>query len=329
MKFEMLNSKCFYSKHHKNPLVFDAFIQKCQLYLVSTFYNNFPMKFEKQFSIEVNDDQKATFVEEKAKNEYEPSRIVIYQLPKLESQNYYDVRISFTLNEKSESVYWKIFPDLFCKSNLMAATLFKDDHQLITLYRNYYKSQGVENFVFYYNGDIKDVESKLPSHSDITYGSWNFPYWDKDNGNHIHLAQTAFLTMIRDRYSNVCEFMILNDLDEFISHDTKSLISYLQDQTFQCLIVPNCFSTLKQKSNDEEGKQIEIIHDQNHLGYGWGLRNKCIYSEQYKDLVGIHLPKNMKNATECKELVMYHIMNSDRAHWVKNPHPKSKILKFY
>jgi len=320
---------------------FDIFIQHDEVYLISNYYkNNWEERvdFFTEMKLVVNGLQLNTAVQEIGDEGYESTRCIIYKIP-LEWHHlpYHTVQIQHNFTKLTKS--FMIAPENNMKhSKLTAATLFKDDFEWIELWYRYYKEQGVDRFILYYNGNIQDIWSKIPhQYPEIEYGSWPYAYWDL-NQHCNHHAQTTFLTMIRNRYQKSSDFLILNDLDEFIANTrtSETLLQYFHRTQQVLYIVPNCWAKFKKVSNQQASSffsenTLAIIPDAQQLGFGWALRNKCIYSPGYQGLIGVHLPKiqNPEKLYACHDLVMYHVVDcghNDRLHWLENPQNDKCLL---
>ena len=106
-------------------------------------------------------------------------------------------------------------------------TLFKDDYELLDKYLEYYNNLGVESFLFYYNDVINDEFIKKinlinKDRFNIYIFEWNYSYWWKhmNNPKHHH-SQTMAINDSLNILKNYCNYILYNDLDEYIKLDIK------------------------------------------------------------------------------------------------------------
>jgi hypothetical protein len=304
----------------------DLYIQGKKLYLISHYYKPTLSSLALDFcDVRIWQGSEHEITDsriESGLNKYEPCRIVEYSL-KAEEEKEYSILVAYKGVRKSFIVH----PDCIPKHKFIMATLFQGDFVNIDLTYRYYKTQGVDQFILYYNGALSDIQNLLPRHEDIVYGSWDFPYWTNDELDNHH-AQTMFLTMARHRYRAHCEFMLLNDLDEFVAcradsvGTDKNVLDYLESKQKNVFIVPNLFCKLQ-----HDATMVTLIPDD--VEWGYGRRNKTIYRRDYSGFVGVHLPKLSDSIQYLdSNLIMYHIVNfhHDRSERMHNPQVNRPII---
>lgn len=251
-------------------IIFDMFIKNNILYMISTYYN----KYDPPITIKVNGIQ----VDESGYNEYEPVRCFSTRAP-------LDPNIELEICGTKIPVTVRIVESKQ-PSGIGIATLFKYDAYRIPDFINYYKKQGVTYFWFYYNGS--ELPLDLPQGENINYRLWNYKYFNEPQ-DYIsrwgHCAQTAFLTLCNKLYLPDVEWLILNDLDEWIYHENTTIAVYLKNISEDRQIVQIRNHWAKRKNN--EIKYSLTYNDFN-------IRSKCIYRNTYKDYFGIHSPKTNK-----------------------------------
>ena len=108
------------------------------------------------------------------------------------------------------------------KKNIYSMTLFKDDYKLLDKYLEYYYNLGVECFFLYYNNNIdQDFIDKINIINKDKYNiyivEWDFIYWWKhiNNPKHHH-AQTMAINDSLNILKNYSNYILYNDLDEYI-----------------------------------------------------------------------------------------------------------------
>jgi hypothetical protein len=114
------------------------------------------------------------------------------------------------------------------ENGICISTLFKDDYELIEIFTKYYKLQGVNKFYLYYNGDMNKVYHKLYKSDDIIYKEWNYVYFNHQSKYYPNIshAQMTCMTLAKIEHSKFHEYIMMNDLDEFVAHCDMKLIDY-------------------------------------------------------------------------------------------------------
>lgn len=260
-------------------VIFDSFIRDDILYLISTYYN----KNENPITITCD----GLSMKEYGYKEYEPCR---YFYLNVESKLEYTLIINNHIFKICPRIIKSVTP-----SGIGIATLFKHDYSRILSFVEYYTSQGVTEFWFYYNGPT--LPSELPTASNIHYELWNFNYRNKDT-DFSHCAQVTFLTLARLIILPNVNWLFMIDLDEYIQHQELTLKDYIESlQTDKSVIqVRNHWARRK-------GDEVEYSVIPNNFND----RSKCIYKHTYTDLFSIHMPKNKDSLLKIEDLKMLHI----------------------
>lgn len=214
-------------------LFFDAFIRDRRLVLVSTYYPDVLFDFA-HVDVRLDGTPLRQF-EEIGRNEYEPTRAIVYPLDEVPLRGSHELTVRY----ESQTLAAPLVPQATAAKTFAVATLFREIAAVATFHR-YYKQQGVERFYLFYNGTLPKVRQRLPEADDIVYGEWDFVHKldrrsdafstrlvDAQAARNWHHAQTAFLTMVRHRFFPDCSFLAHVDLDEFLGVDGETLRAYV------------------------------------------------------------------------------------------------------
>lgn len=286
-------------------IVFDAFVQKNTLYLISTYYGKDDPRIE-DIDITINDVSAQLY--ETGYNGREPARC--FMCPIADEASYI-VKLTY----KHVTSTLTLYHNPITNNDIGIATLFKNDYRFIPTFYRYYKAQGVNQFYLYYNGHT--LPSDIFKASDIEYVLWPYAYWNHGEGIHIHHAQMAAVTTFQYKYLPLCKYLILCDLDEFIRHPTMKLSTYLSsagEATARC--VKNYWTMLAKICEDSLVLQVT---DTPNLFFE---RTKTIYSTGFTNIFSIHKPKDCKDVVKDDTLMMCHIINvchPERKHLINNP----------
>jgi len=269
-------------------IVYDMFIRGERLYFISTFTSCvspvFKLKIEGQKLNEV------------ALNEQEPMRYIVCDIKG--GQRRFNLYVNGNIFVIEPPVL------LMRRHSLAVFTLFKHETgPQIQRFLEYYRMKGVDAFYLYYNGSSLPVG--LPEDVDVFYRIWDFDYWNKDM-EYMHGAQSIFLTMVRCRYVDDCDWLILVDLDEFIYHPIEDLLltEYLKRcASFDVVRIRNYWSACP-----DSGGPITF----NSVGGDWQDRTKCIYKRGFKGYFAIHGPKAAGSYKEWQatDLKLLHVVSA-------------------
>lgn len=300
--------------------LFNIFQKDKKIYMICSILN-IPIN-ESDINVNIIKNQRAYhvnnfFYNKIEKDNHEPILILIYNIPDRLFSNELELVVSY-----KENIYVKNIKETDNKNKqfLALTTLFKDDYNLIPIFYNYYKSQGVDHFYLYYNGkinqDIKDIINNCvdKTDNDITLLEWDFRYYNNDKIKYEHHAQMGQMHDALYRFGKGnYEYMIFNDLDEYFK-------------------IPNCDITLKEYI--EKNKNISIFGFCNRWSvtidekipsifpkkffYGnkheHGDRSKNIFKIENIETIGIHgysgsITYNVNNPLKKLDLDMYHFYN--------------------
>nr|QBK89086.1 MAG: glycosyltransferase family 92 [Mimivirus LCMiAC02] len=181
---------------------------------------------------------------------------------------------------------------------LTLTTLFKYDYKLINIFYDYYKKQGVEYFYLYYNGKLTDDIINLYNKPDIKLIEWDFKYWSNCRFPYNHHAQMGQLHHAMYKYGkNEAEYMIFNDLDEYMYIPNKRLIELVSDKKYDTYGFCNYWSnTLDNKTPSEFPNKFKIGNK-----IKFGNRSKCIHKLDTIDSVGIHIGRDYSISNPKKD----------------------------
>ena len=264
-------------------VVYDTFIRREKLYFISTFHNSvYP-----RFKIKIEGCK----VNEVALNEQEPVRYFVCDVASKTKFNMY-------MNGNISVLEPTVVLPLARRWKLAVATLFKfETVAMVERFLDYYRRQGVEMFYLYFNGP--ELPAGLVNDVDVHYRLWDFPYWNKPDFTYMHCAQSIFLTTVRLRHLDDCEWLALIDLDEFIYHGIEMgtsgrLVDYLEScKSYDVVRMRNHWS-----SCPDDGGPITFAVESGD----WLDRTKCIYRRSFNGQFAIHGPKNIGNFKEFRAL---------------------------
>ena len=286
-------------------LFFDIFIKNGDLYLICPVYSNI---FDSSKIKIFNKNKELQLNNRYYKYGKENTDILIYNL----NSNNFKEKIIVYYN--SQPYVYLLKNNKTCNNiKLALTTLFKDDFQLINIFYEYYKIQGVDHFFLYYNGKITDEIKKLYNKPDITLIEWNYQYWQP---NHIHHAQTAQMHHALYKYGKQnCEYMLFCDLDEYVNLPKNGLKMLIKNNPETGVF---CFNNKWSSTFNKKipNKFPDKFYTSEELTYN--DRSKCLYKINNIELLGIHSPYKLKNNTKQKlNLSMFHFFN-----WTKNKRDK-------
>lgn len=265
-------------------------------------------------------------------NDYKIKQKTVYDHDDYESSFTIILELEEYVNELVLNInYKKIFNyEIFLEQsniidhNISAMTLFKDDYDLLKQYINYYSNLGVDLFFLYYNGILTDdIVDKIininVNNNKIYLTEWNYIYWWKYGKNlKHHHAQTMAINDSLNILKNYSNYILYNDLDEYIVFDNKynnfkELINNNID--ISTFIFKNRFC--KMGNELIKYKDFDIKFDLNNIikGNYWDkAREKNIINAKNINVMGVHgifhkyNDKN-KNINEKVISEFYHIIN--------------------
>ncbi len=262
---------------------FDIFHKNDQIILICpVYYNNYDYS---KINIFANNNI-LYLSEKKLKIEREPIVILIYNYISEEKKNNITVKYE-NITKTFELINFKSKK----KKNLAQTTLFKDDFYLIELFYNYYTKQGVETFFLYCNKEITNEIISVCANKNIKLLEWDFNYWNIDC-DYKHHAQLGQMHHAMYKYGkNEYNYMIFNDLDEYMYITNKKIIDYIFEKQKECYVFLNYWS------ETIDGNIPKKIPDIIRIGikYEYKDRSKCIYKLDNVDYINIHYNKNFTN----------------------------------
>lgn len=205
------------------------------------------------------------------------------------------------------------------KHNLTQTTLFKKDYDLIEKYCDYYEKQGVEQFIFYYNGLVFEELVEICKKHNIILLEWNFQHVDMSKGTRVHIAQMGQINHHLYKYGKpMSKYTIYNDLDEYMNVKNDTLINFI-NKNVDIYVFNNSWSY-------NISCNIPKIFEKSFYAstYIDGWRTKIIAKNDACKLIKIHdvmeyvSEKHIKNRT-C-DMIMYHFSfwSKKRTNIIKN-----------
>jgi hypothetical protein len=293
--------KCLY--YNTNILFYDIRLIDNIIYLITYQGKNFEPDVN-ELSVYCNGDK--ILIKNIKYDEPEPMSWIECYLEK--EYNTYDIKLIYKFVEYEVRLEKKVSK---IESDMCISTLFKDDYELIEIFTKYYKKQGVSKFYLYYNGDINKIFSKLYKNEDIVYKEWNYKYFNYESKYYPNVshAQMTCMTLAKIEHSKFHNYIIMNDLDEFIYKKSMNLLDYFNTGVIiQSRRVFNNWAVIKHSSD----KNLFIYHKKN-FNYE---RGKLIYHRSFEGGYSIHRNKThsgIKNFTHLDdlELNMFHIVSPE------------------
>jgi hypothetical protein len=268
-------------------LFFDIFARNNELVIVCPIYSQDYVNFE-NITAKVDDKYlpikttKISYVEAAI-------AIVIFEL-NIKDENF-QVLIEYNSIIKSFDLL-----HLNCEKQyfLTQTTLFKDDYYLIRPFYNYYKNQGVEHFYLYYNGFDNILPSNIYNNDDITLLSWPFKYCNDKSCKFVRHAQIGQMHHAFYKYGKpMSEFMIFNDLDEYMYIPHKTIIELIKKNISKISFV--FLNNWADSSIPKEYIDQQILKDKSVDRFP--VRCKCIHNTLKLDLLNIHTSKHYSSTT--------------------------------
>lgn len=283
---------------------------KNKIYLTSIYYKDSPWDIEKiDFKLNYNIIKKDIL----KYDNYESCLIIILEIEK----NIDELKIIINYEENSKSFNLKQLK--LPENNIYSMTLFKDDYNLLKKYLEYYSNLGVSCFLLYYNNLIDDdfiqeINIINQSKYQIILVEWNYDYWYKyNNNNKHHHAQTMAINDSLYILKNFCNYVLYNDLDEYIKIDKTFNDIIKEDEKvdiyeFKCLFCKMGENLIKYRNFYFEYDENKIIK-----GNYWDkYREKNLIKIKNINLMGIHNAVNEfnKDILNKKHIsYFYHFIN--------------------
>ena len=282
-------------------IFFNIFLKDSELYLICPINKETDL-ISKKLTIVYN-DKELLLKREIIKDKYEPTQVLIYEFP-LNDSDEYNILVKY--NDISKSFKLK---NIISKKQykLTLTTLFKTDFNLINIFYDYYKKQGIEHFYFYYNDEITDNIKALCDKKDITLIQWNYQYWNNNAKYSRHYAQLGQMHDAIYRFGkNMCDYMIFCDLDEYMYVENKKLINLIEDNKVDTFGFRNIWA------NTLDNKIPETFPSKFKVGqkFRYKTRSKCIHKMETVEHIGIHFGTKFNKVELIKsDYDMYHFHN--------------------
>lgn len=303
-----------------NDLVifFNIFLKDGELYLICPINKETDL-ISKEIVIMFN-NKNLKLNREIIKDKYEPTQILIYEFP-INNCDSFDILVKYKQFSKNF-----ILKNIISKKKykLTLTTLFKTDFNLINIFYDYYKKQGVEHFYLYYNGQITDNLKKLCDRNDITLIEWNYQYWNTNAKYSRHYAQLGQMHDAIYRFGkNICDYMIFCDLDEYMRVEKKKLIDLVEDKSVDTFGFRNIWA------NTIDNKVPDVFPNKFKIGekFNYRIRSKCIHKMDTVEHIGIHFGTKFNKRELIKsDYDMYHFHSWGGGNIVKYVTMKDKSI---
>ena len=285
-----------------NFTLFDVFWKNNLIYLILSINNN--ILDESKLNVYLN-KTKIKLKQKIIKDKYEPTLIFIYDDNSNDISKKLFIQVFFDGKEYSKEIEKIVNKE---KSNFLClTTLFSNDYNLFPNFYDYYKRQGVQHFFMYYNGLLNNKIKEIFNYKDVTLIEWNFRYWNPEKYKYRHHAQLGQMHHALYKYGkDNYEYMIFNDLDEYLFIPKIKLVEYIKFNTnINVFGFKNIWA--KTKSNQ---KELEENLDISGVPFRFGNRSKCIYMVSSIETINIHSNFRMlkKKQLICDNY-MYHFYN--------------------
>ena len=211
-----------------------------------------------------------------------------------------------------------------CSNKISAVTLFKDDYPLLKRYLKHYVFLGIEVFFLYYNGIvnnelIKNISemNNLDINTKIYIIQWDYQYWWYYLDLKHHHAQTMAINDSLNIMKIYCQYVLYNDLDEYIVFDKNNISNFndliCNNKDIDCFIFKNRFckmgkSLISYENFDKEFNLNNIIEG-NYWDKG---REKNLIKLKNINVMGVHQYYDKFNDVETYRMDVcqfYHILN--------------------
>jgi hypothetical protein len=262
-----------------NLLFFDIFHKNNRLYLIQPVYTSTPLDIS---SLKITYNHTELIMETNlSKISHEPIQILIYIFESSNPNN----TLTVTYNSVSKD-YNLPHIQSSTTSTLSITTLFKDDYNLMSIFYNYYKRQGVQNFYMYYNGVLTSTIRNKFNLPGVILLEWNYKYWNDSNCIFKHHAQLGQIHHALYRYGkDLNSHMIFCDLDEYMYIPNSTLSKTIIESP---LIDMFGFSNRWSNTIDNKIPTIFPIMFNTSVEEQFPKRSKCIYKVSSVSIIDIH-----------------------------------------
>ena len=254
----------------------------------------------------------------------EPIRIVIYAAPVSPSDAVDVADATFEVTDAQGCVHTITLEHIITstENTLALTTLFKDDHALLPLFYNWYRSNGVDAFYLYYNGVATDAIRRRCDLPGVVLIDWNFQYWNDATCKYKHHAQMGQMHDALYRFGkDQHRYMIFCDLDEYLYNPRGTLSELARGTDVDAVAFCNRWSTTL------GGEQPPLrfptpFHACRRLRYG--KRSKCMHNTATAVTLHIHTHRTTSLGAGTLPRVdasydMFHFVNWSRPHRVTPP----------
>lgn len=278
--------------------LFDVFWKNHLIYLILSINNN--ILDESKLNVYLN-KTKINLKQKIIKDKCEPTLLFIYDDNSIDINQKLFIQVFFDGKEYSkeiEKIVNKEKSDFLCLT-----TLFKNDYNLFPNFYDYYKRQGVQHFFMYYNGLLNNKIKEIFNYKDVTLIEWNFRYWNPKKYKYRHHAQLGQMHHALYKYGkDNYEYMIFNDLDEYLFIPNIKLVDYIKLNTNINIFG---FKNIWAKTKNNIKKFEENLYISEALNFM--NRSKCIYKVSSIETINIHYyDKMLENNTQICDNYMYH-----------------------
>jgi len=278
--------------------LFDVFWKNHLIYLILSINSN--VLDESKLNVYLN-KTKINLKQKIIKDKREPILLFIYDDNSIDINQKLFIQVFFDGKEYSkeiEKIVNKEKSDFLCLT-----TLFKNDYNLFPNFYEFYKRQGVQHFFMYYNGLLNNEIKKIFNYKDVTLIEWNFRYWNSSIHKYQHHAQLGQIHHALYKYGkDNYEYMIFNDLDEYLFIPDIKLVEYIRLNTNINIFG---FKNIWAKTKNNIKKIEENLYISEALKFM--NRSKCIYKVSSIETINIHYyDKMLENNTQICDNYMYH-----------------------
>lgn len=217
-------------------LFFDIFVKNNQLHMILPCPLDEPANADNVIdNIEIYFDKKLLKIHFRfVEFTFEQHCLVIYE-PFEETRPVYEISVKYNSLEIQK---YKLYPctEITKKYTLTHSTMCKNDYEFFYPFYHYYRSQGVEFFIIYYNSKLNEKIINFFSQFDnrVLVVEWNFTFRQKTKyyPNGMHYAQPSQVTHVLHKYAKqLTTYHLYCDLDEYLKNTNDSLINYLKKNT--------------------------------------------------------------------------------------------------
>ena len=288
-----------FSLNDYKQLFFDIFYKNNKLYLICPVYSREPRNISQ---IKISCDNTSIHITKKiSKIKYEPTEILIYNFKS--NKNIINIVIEYkNIIKNFELEHIKTSDN----NTLSVTTLFKDDFNLINIFYNYYKKQGVNKFYMYYNEILNDDIKKKYNLPGVVLIQWNFRYWNDNSASFSHHAQLGQMHHAIYRFGiDNNKYMIFCDLDEYMYIPNNTLIKFINNnQSVDQIGFCNYWSNTLNNKIPNSLPNTFLIGDK----HDFKRRSKCIYKLKSINTINIHYD-NTFNIENPKKICNFYLFN--------------------